>query len=199
MLCKWLTRRSVAESSEFKYRRLLDLLKTRLAAAADRQIMPRLTEQEEVIFSNLFKEATDALEIEILQEKSRFGSNKTSSRKRLRSGDGSAVSPSKSSMPSTPAPTSNTDETLLLSSGVLNAPGPGIAMGPPPSPAYHEYSTPGVPVTVDMAPEQVARHVPASDFTEPASVNYVNTGDTNGTTMGEDIDFEALMRWSGEG
>lgn len=92
----------VAESIEFRHRRLLDLLSVGLADAAACGTMPQLTSEQQATFSAIFNTAIVTLDAEVLKEKSRAGgSTKAWSRKRCRL-DGRSTELSTVSSPTPP-------------------------------------------------------------------------------------------------
>lgn len=180
----------VAESSEFKHRRLLEILKLFLVQAAESHIMPQFTPQQDIIFSNLFNDATDQLEAEILEEKSRRGSLKSNKRRRSDELD---------YVPATPAPPVMTDaarQRLHASWLATATQGPSTPMPPPASPFV--CATPGVlPQTVlsqnIVAPSPTTGNLIVPNF--EATTGFTMASDS----MTEDNQHEEFMNWPMEG
>jgi hypothetical protein len=180
----------VAESTEFQHRRLLEILKSLLVQAAGSHIMPQFTPQQDIIFSNLFNDATGQLEAEILEEKSRRGSVKSNKRRRSDELD---------FVPATPAPPVMTDaarqrlQALWLATTTQS---PNTPMPPPASPFI--CSTPGVPPHTVVpqniiAPSCTTGNLIVPNFEHPRG--FTMTG--NGAT--EDHQHEEFMNWPVEG
>lgn len=71
-----LTKPTVADTHEFRYRRLLDLLKIGLDNAAGSGLFPQLTSEQITSFEAVFDSAVDVLDAEVLRETSRTKNNK---------------------------------------------------------------------------------------------------------------------------